>query len=328
MNASRTEIRVKGKIVEVPSISIRGRSIVVLGRSFRLAQVHDEMWTAGPVVDDPGTFIGLLSASSLKADIFTFAQKLPETEPRYPYFYEWDNVAAIPLSTFSDWWENRLTQVSRKNVRRSAKRGVVVRMADLDDELIRGITDIYNETPIRQGKKFPHYGKDIQTVGQEVSTLMDRSEFIGAYYGSELIGFIKLVHMGPISSILHIVSKSRHYDKRPTNALIVKAVERSLQKQASFLVYGNYTYGNKTKSPLAEFKRRNGFEQVDYPRYYVPLTRKGKIILALRLHRGILGLLPPPLISLLAGARARLYQWKQGRGQKAGDRAQAEERDR
>ncbi len=287
---------------------VSGLKIAVQGGFLKTASIYDEVWTEGQVVQNPADLLDRLKACANRADIFTFAQKIPDTQPRYPYYFEWDNVAAIPLSTFKEWWENLATQVTRKNVRRSAKRGVVVRRVELSDSLIKGITEIYNETPVRQGKRFPHFGKDFQRIKVETSTLMDRSEFIGAYFGEDLIGFIKLVFMGPIASILHIVSKNAHYDKRPTNALIAKAVEVSLERGASYLVYGNYYYGNKTESPLAEFKRRNGFVKMDFPRYYVPLTHKGGLAVKLRLHKGILGLLPPSIISILWKIRAAFYR--------------------
>ena len=78
----------------------------------------------------------------------------------------------------------------------------------------------------------------------------------------------------------------KHYDKRPANALIAKAVELCEQQGMSYLMYCNYVY-NDPESSLTEFKRRNGFEQALVPRYYVPLTLKGKIALRLGLHRGV-----------------------------------------
>jgi hypothetical protein len=60
-----------------------------------------------------------------------------------------------------------------------------------------------------------------------------------------------------------------------------------------------------------EFKRRNGFEQLNFPRYYVPLTLKGKIFVALRLYRGVVGLLPGPVLNLLLKIRDRIYARKQ-----------------
>jgi hypothetical protein len=76
----------------------------------------------------------------------------------------------------------------------------------------------------------------------------------------------------------------------------------------SHLVYSKFSFGNKKESPLAEFKRRNGFEQLNFIRYYIPVTVKGKIALTLKLHRGVLGNLPPGLISFLLKWRSRLWR--------------------
>ena len=92
------------------------------------------------------------------------------------------------------WWE-KLPQEARKNTRRAAKRGVEVKVVPFDDELARGIHKICNETPVRQGRPFWHYGKDFETVKREHATYLERSEFIGAYFENELIGFIKMVYV-------------------------------------------------------------------------------------------------------------------------------------
>jgi hypothetical protein len=130
---------------------------------------------------------------------------------------------------------------------------------------------------------------------------------VAAYFENELIGFIKLVYVGRLAVILHILAFNAHYDKRPLNALITKAVEICSQKGVNYFVYGNYIYGNKKDSSLVEFKRRNGFEQLNFPRYYVPLTLKGRIYVGLRLYRGLVGLLPGPVLNLLLKIREKLY---------------------
>jgi hypothetical protein len=300
------EVRVKGKDTKVPCRHVDGKVVLALGKWIRMARVHEEEWMEGRVVQDPESFVAKLKQQKLPADVFTFIQKPPDTDPEFPFHFDWDNFATIHIKSFDEWWE-KLPQESRKNVRRSAKRGVVVRPVELGDALVQGITEIYNETPIRQGKPFPHYGKDFKTIKKEVSTMMDRSGFIGAYHGDELVGFIKLVYMGKVASILHIVSKNAHYDKRPTNALLSKAVEICASKGISYLLYGRYTYGKKTSSPLIVFKYRNGFEEVRIPRYYVPLTLKGRIIVALRLYRGLLGLLPSPVVVFLVNLRSKFF---------------------
>ena len=49
-------------------------------------------------------------------------------------------------------------------------------------------------------------------------------------------------------------------------------------------MYCNYVY-NDPNSSLTEFKRRNGFEKVLLPRYYIPLTLKGKLAQRCQFHR-------------------------------------------
>src|SRR5438067_265430 len=306
-NAKLEEVRFAGKTFYVPSVEICGRTVVVTGKWIRTAQVKDEEVVEGVIVVDPESFITKLKESELKADVFTFAQRPPETTPKYDYHLEWDNWAAVRTTCFKDWWEN-LPQESRKNVRRAAKRGVVVRMVPFDDNLANGVHRIYNETPIRGGRLFWHFGKDFETVRQELATYLDRSEFIGAYWNEELIGFIKMVYVDHVATVMHIISMNGHYDKRPMNALIAKAVKFCEQKGVSHLIYGQFIYGNKRRSSLVEFKRRNGFQQVRFPRYYIPLTLVGDMFVRLRLYRGFTGLIPEPILQVLLRCRVWFYR--------------------
>jgi hypothetical protein len=309
METNLTEIKVKGKPTKVPSTRINDKTVVVIGKWLKTAEVHDEEWLEGEVVDDPELFI-TVGKQKLKADIFTFTQKLPHTEPRHKYHMEWDNVAAVRTTSYKDWWEKQLPQVTRKSVRRGAKRGVTARIVEFDDELVRGMVGIHEDTLVKQGMPFAHRGQGFEAVKQHYGTYRDRSEFLGAFYEGELIGIIKLVYVGPTASIMAIVTKNQHYDKRPTNVLIAKAVEVCEAKGLAFLIYGKYIYGNKTDSSLTEFKRRNGFEQIDFPRYYVPLTLKGRVAIKLKLHLGLLGILPAGAISRLLKLRAGYYRAK------------------
>ena len=80
----------------------------------------------------------------------------------------------------------------------------------------------------------------------------------------------------------------RHRKVASTNALIAKAVEVCAEKQAPYLVYGSIDYGKKGSTSLADFKRHNGFEKINLPRYYVPLTLKGRIALNSNFHKGLI----------------------------------------
>jgi hypothetical protein len=306
-NTKLEEIRVSGKTFHVPSVEICGRKVVVTGKKIRLAQVKDESVVEGEPVEDPELFVNKLRESDLKADIFTFAQRPPDITPRYNYHWEWDNWAGIPTVSFKHWWEN-LPQVSRKNVRRATRRGVVVKVIPFNENLVKGVHRIYNGIQVRDGRLFWHYGQPVDRVRQDLATYLDRSDFIGAYLGEELIGFLKMVYVDDTATIFHIISMDEHYDKRPQNALIAKAAEVCEQKRISHLIYGKFIYGNKRRSSLVEFKRRNGFQQVNFPRYYISLTPLGALFVRLRLYRGFTGLVPEPILYAILGCRAWYYK--------------------
>jgi hypothetical protein len=309
MSIGQTEIHVKGKPVSVPSVRIDGRTVLTTGKWLHIAAVQDEELVEGETVGDPESFVSLLKASGLDADIFTFTQRLPNTSPQYKYHFEWENLAIIPITTFSEWWEKRVESSVRRAVKKAAKVGVVVKVVDFDDEFVNGIVGINNESPIRQGRTFWHYQKNFDAVKRENSTYPGRNTFLGAYYEDQLIGFLRIIHAAKVGSVVQLLSLMKHYDKRPANALIAKAVEVSEQQGMSYLMYCNYVY-NDPNSSLTEFKRRNGFEKILLPRYYVPLTLKGEMALNLGFHRRLVERIPKSVISQLLKFRSRWHERK------------------
>ena len=306
VSVDRIEVSVRGQWVTVPSLNVNGHTLVVSGTSFRIAGLHDEEWLATELTDPELCIQQLRQMNPPAADVFTFMQKLPATEPRYHYPLDWVSLAVADVRDFKAWWE-KLPQETRKNVRRSEKRGVVVRVQEFGDDVIRGITGVQDETPERQGRRYPHYGKTFEQVKRDHSGFVDRSDFICAYLGDEFIGFLKLVYRGDIASILQLNSKIAHYDKRPSNALLAKAVELCAKRGISQLTYGRFNYGNKGDSSLRNFKVRNGFRDTLVPRYYVPLTAWGKFCVRTKLYRGLLGILPRGVITTLVKVRAKWY---------------------
>lgn len=307
----------RGKAVLVPSAQVLGRTVITTGKWPKVASLQDERLDEREFSIDQASCIQALKHTGLKADIFTFAQKLPDNVPRHSFHLEWDNLAVIPTTTFSDWWERRINRARRKAVRKSAKLGMVVQQAEFDDDLITGIVKINNESPVRQGKPFWHYNKSFAAVKSENSTYPDRSIFLGAYYQDELVGVVRMICAGRSAHIALFLSMTKHYDKRTANAMIAKAVEVCAQTGMSHLVYGQYVY-NDDKSSLTEFKRQNGFEQVLVPRYFIPLTWRGEIAIKLGLHRGFVRRLPQPLIAELLRWRSRWYARRLNAGQAGG----------
>jgi len=311
MTNCTVETTVKGKWVELPAVVVDGTTITFRGKWIKSAAIHNEQWLDGDL-EDPESCVRVLRQQRLagrRADIFTFTQKLPATVPKHAYFKEWESVAAVRIGKFKDWWD-ALPQETRKNVRRAEKRGVVVKLRELDDDVIRGIAEVNNDAPFRQRLPNVHYGKSFDEVKKDQSSYLDRSEFICAYFENELIGCLKLVYSQNAASILQLQSKPSHQDKRPSNALLAKAVEVCEAKGIPFLVYGLFNYGNKRDSPLREFKVRNGFNEVLVPRFYVPLTVWGRTCIRLKLHRGPLGILPESVIKLVLAVRRKTYDIK------------------
>ena len=303
MQTDFLELSVRGKWLKVPATTVGSHRIIVTGKWLKVASIYDEDWEVERVAN-PDSIIASLKQEAAKADLFTFSQKLPDSEPLFQYPFIWDNVAAVPITSYAQWWE-KLPQATRRNVRIAEKKGVVVRVVPFDDSLVRGIKAIYDESPIRQGKRFWHHGKDLETVRRDNSSYQERSDFLGAFLGAELIGFLKIVYVGKVGSVMQIISLNKHFDKKPANALIAKAVETCAQKGMSHFVYCQYVYGNNTSSPLTEFKRRNGFEQILLPRYYIPLTVKGRLALKVKAHLGIRRLIPKRVEGVLRNLRAR-----------------------
>ena len=306
------EVSSKGRWVKVPAIECAGNVVVVTGKLIKIAAVHDEIWLENSINDPELCIQRLRDARSRasSADIFTFAQKPPSIETQYRYPRDLESLAAIPLTTFDDWWKS-VPQETRKNVRRAQKRGVLVRTEQFSDELVRGILDVNNDSPVRQGRRYTHFGKSFEQVRKDHEAFTDRSIFICAYFEEEMIGFMKVVYRGEVASILQLTPKASHSDKRPANAMLAKAVEVCTANHKSYLVYGMFNQGNKGDTPIREFKVRNGFKEIKMPRYYVPLTTWGTVCVRMKLYRGLIGLLPAWIILFLAKVRAKVYAVRQ-----------------
>jgi hypothetical protein len=305
------EISVRGKWVRMPAFNIEGTTLVASGKWLKFTAIKGEEWQGSEGMLPPDQLVEhVRRCRPFGADIFTFSQRPNDSKPRFPYYYELDSVAVVPITTYEEWWTERLGFRARQDVKRAAKQGVVVRIVPFDDELVRGIMGVYNDNPIRQGGKFYHYNRSFEDVKRAHATYLETSEFIGAFLGDELLGYVKIVYGDNVARLMQITSKVSHQDKRPTNALLAKAVEVSAARGCSHLTYGKYHYAQGADS-LTAFKHRTGFEEILVPRYYIPLTITGKLALNLGLHRGIKAMLPGPVLQFLKRVRTSAYRLRE-----------------
>ena len=277
---------------------------VFKGRILRTATVKDE---ADLDIPDPLAVIDQLKKHSApRIDIFIFGQRIPDTVPKYHFPMEWNSIAALDYKEHKFWFEKILDDKTRNMIRKAGKKGVEIRTVDFNDDLIRGIVDIYDETPVRQGRQFKHFGKTFEEVKRANATHLERSVFIGAYYGMELIGFIKLVYGDRTARAEQIISKIAHRDKAPTNALLNEAIKLCEKHEVPYLVYGVWP----SKESFAQFKKNNGFREYRLPRYYVPLNAKGRIGIKLGLHKEFKRRVPRIILTRLIDIRERWYDIK------------------
>ena len=308
--ARTMEVSVRGKWIRVPLAQINGQTIVVRGNRIKVASLHDEDWIANAVAD-PDECVRMLKSgeAGVKADIFYFSQKEPDNEPHYDYPMEMRSLAVAEVASV-DQWRRKVSHGTHCNLKQAKKRGVELRLKEFNDDLIRGIMSIQNENPIRQGRRFYHYGKSFEEARRDHGSYLDSCDFICAYHGQQLLGFLKLVYRGDSASIMQINSKLEHQALRPTNALLEKAVETCVSKGIRHLIYGEFNLWNKHESSLREFKFRNGFEEMLVPTYYVPLTAWGSFCVKARLYRGHLGMLPTNAINAGLDLRRKWYELK------------------
>jgi hypothetical protein len=290
-------------------IKICGKDVKIEGRFLRIAQLDGDKYN---FPDDPEAVLDSLRKCGTRIDLFTFLQRLPETSPKYAYPMEWDNLAVLPVSSFEAWWTKQVDNKTRNMVRKAEKKGVETREMPFGDTIVRGIWQINNECPVRQGKRFPHYGMSLERTHEYAGTFLDRSIFIGAFLGDSMVGFIKLVadETRTHACVVHTLSMVQHKDKAPTNALIAQAVRCCAERGISYLVYENFAYGKKQRDSLSHFKEINGFQRLDLPRYYVPLTRIGWTAFRLGLHRKLVNYLPESVGAKLRKFRKAWYARK------------------
>jgi hypothetical protein len=136
--------------------------------------------------------------------------------------------------------------------------------------------------------------------------------FIGAFLQDDLVGFLQLSYGNEIAIVSQILSLQKLSDKAINNALISKAVAVCETKQVVWLMYG----GMGNHPSLDRFKENNGFSKFVFPRFYVALTRKGRAVTTMGLHRDLKDSLPfaiksPlfPVFNWVSRNKQRLRLW-------------------
>src|SRR5688572_4387675 len=250
---------------------VAGKAVLITGAVLKTARLKSENYVQ---LEDSSAFIQELSKSGPRTDIFTLLGDVNNPVPRYSFYHENEKIAVLPITTYDEWFTVRLHNKPRNMIRKALKSGIEFRLEEFTDSLLEGVKGIYDESPVRQGKRNRHYKKDLDVLKVEHGTFLDRSQFIAAYFEGEMIGFAKVTFCQEHAVFMNFLSKVSHRNKAVNNAILAKAVEICAERKLKCLVYG--ALGGGGTQGLDEFKTANGFERVDVPRYFVPLTWLGR----------------------------------------------------
>ena len=295
------ETLIKGQPARIQCVDLMGHTFELKGGSLTKLSLEDEWFED---IEDPQALMQAISKLPGRTpDLLTFWQRVPEVQARHAYHTEWDVLAVLPVESYEHWWKHQIKSRVRNQIRKAEADGLVVKEVSYDDDFVRGMTAIFNESPVRQGRPFWHYGKNFETVKAQFARFIHRERMIGAYFDGQLVGFIMLANAGRFGLTGQIISSLKHRDKSPNNALIAKAVQLCAEQGLKHLIYLYWS-----DDSLSEFKRRCGFEPVHVPRYWVPLTWRGRLALATGLHRGWKSVLPARLKNSLKNWRRRWYE--------------------
>lgn len=276
---------------------ICGKEISIGGGPFRLAKLRHEWCDFLP---EPAKAIEEMRTRRLRADLFTFVHDMCD-QPPVPYTYPQQNagLAVLPVTSYDKWWED-IGYKTRNKLRKGLKSGVELRVVPLDDDFARGVESIYNETPVKQGRKFYHYGKKASEIKEELSSFPRESTLVGAYFQDELVGFMKVYEGKNVLRTVHIIASIKHRDKNVMDILIAKGVELCSARKLANLQYGSWTDGG-----IGTFRIKHGFQRVDVPRYFVPLNARGSLMLKMKLHRPLRDRLPSSWVVPVQSLRAK-----------------------
>ena len=277
---------------------VQGRVLHITGGVLKIARLRSESYVQ---VDDGLSFVLEFRKSRVRADILTFVEDINDPIVRYSFPHESERLAVLPITTYDEWFTKQLYNKPRNALRKALKSGIEIRLEELSESVLTGIKAVYDETPVRQGKRNRHYNKDLETIRKEHATLLDRSQFIVAYFAGEIIGFAKVTFSQDRGTLMNFLSKVSHRDKAVNNAILAKAVEICAERKMKCLAYG--VWGSGGTRGLDEFKLANGFACVEVPRYFVPLTWLGSVSLKAGVHRGLAHKMPAWLVDAAAKAR-------------------------
>ncbi len=198
-------------------------------------------------------------------DLFSFIERSflrRHKQHRFGFYTSSETIGLLQIEGF-DTWVKSLRPRERTTIRKADRIGLKTRVVDVDEDFIQSACRIYNETPIRQGRKYSGFGISVDDVRNKFSNLQS-SEVIGAYIDNKLIGLAWIEFGDQVAAMMSFISLTSRRNKNPNNALMARTVKLCHEKGFRYLTYGNMGYN----PGLDFFKKNNGFQRVCNPKVF------------------------------------------------------------
>src|SRR5438093_5107086 len=135
----------KGQPARIECVELDGQTYTITRGPITVVDLEDEWYED---VANPEAVIEALRAHpQVRADLFTFWQRLPDVVPKYRFHQEWEHIAVLPVQNYDQWFNHQIKSRVRTSIRKAEKEGLVVRETTYDDAFVRGMTAIFNEAP-------------------------------------------------------------------------------------------------------------------------------------------------------------------------------------
>ena len=84
------------------NVPLASASLLISGTLIKTARLASEYHES---LEETNNLASALQNLRIKADLFTFVEKLTELRPSANYYTEWDSIAALPITSYETWWK-------------------------------------------------------------------------------------------------------------------------------------------------------------------------------------------------------------------------------
>jgi hypothetical protein len=203
--------------------------------------------------------------------------KLPYSDPI--------RIALLSFPSYDDWWSSPRINKTRNHVRAALKAGVSVEAVEeiSDRGTAMEVVRMYNESPIREKRYFPGYGRwNVDSVQGHFKSDDSSSTLVAKWHG-QVVAVDRWKFKGQVAIVASGITslKARRHFRGIDHLLLAKQIELLAERGVRYVVYGKLG----VIPALDSFKVENGFRPVKVNYNHILFSRKAMVLAKFGLHR-------------------------------------------